>query len=152
MSNKNKNILVAISGGVDSSVTAALLLQQQHNCTGVFMITSDASHHCQKDAQAVADKLSIKLHILDLRKDFEQILEYFCSEYQKGRTPNPCVLCNRLIKFGSLWQFAQSIGCPGSGLALKVCRKPHSQPAKESNDHLEGITLRRQISILYGIP
>jgi tRNA-specific 2-thiouridylase len=111
MSNINKNILIAISGGIDSSVAAALLREDGHNCTGVFMITCDAGKHTQKQAQAVADKLNIQLHTLDLRKDFEQIIDYFCNEYQKGRTPNPCILCNRIIKFGLLWRFAQKIGC-----------------------------------------
>ncbi|OHB80405.1 MAG: tRNA 2-thiouridine(34) synthase MnmA, partial [Planctomycetes bacterium RBG_16_55_9] len=58
----------------------------------------------------MAAKLGIKLHVLDLREDFGRILDYFCSEYQKGRTPNPCVLCNRLIKFGKVWDFARSQG------------------------------------------
>jgi tRNA-specific 2-thiouridylase len=56
----------------------------------------------------VAGELGIKLHILDLRKDFEPIHEYFYTEYRKGRTPNPCVFCNRLIKFGKLWEFARN--------------------------------------------
>jgi tRNA-specific 2-thiouridylase len=74
------------------------------------MITNDNARHAQSDAEAVAGKLGIELYVLDLRKDFEQILDYFCSEYQKGRTPNPCVLCNKVIKFGKLWDFAQSKG------------------------------------------
>jgi len=105
-----RKIFVALSGGVDSSTSAALLLEAGFNCTGVFMITSDYSHHAQADAEDVAKKLDIKLYVLDLRKDFEQILDYFCSEYRKGRTPNPCVLCNRSMKFGKLWDFARSKG------------------------------------------
>jgi tRNA-specific 2-thiouridylase len=58
----------------------------------------------------VAGELDIKLHLLDLRKDFEKILEYFHAEYRNGRTPNPCVFCNRLIKFGKLWEFAKNHG------------------------------------------
>jgi len=102
--------MVALSGGVDSSAAAALLLQAGYRCTGVFMITSNHNRHAQTEARRVADKLGIKLHALDLRRDFERILDYFCSEYRRGRTPNPCVLCNRLIKFGKLWDFARSQG------------------------------------------
>jgi len=99
-------VFIALSGGVDSSTAAALLCRNGFDCTGVFMVTSDSARHAQADAEAVAEKLGIRLHVLDLRKDFEQILDYFCSEYGKGRTPNPCVFCNRYIKFGKLWDFA----------------------------------------------
>lgn len=105
--NGNK-VLIALSGGVDSSTAAALLSREGFNCEGVFMITNDSAHHAKADAEAVAEKLGIKLHILDLRKDFERILDYFCDEYKRGRTPNPCVFCNRIIKFGKLWEFARN--------------------------------------------
>lgn len=107
---KRKKVLVALSGGVDSSIAVALLLEAGFDCTAVFMITSDQAKNAQDNAQVVAGKLGIKLHVLDLRQDFERILDYFCSEYRKGRTPNPCVLCNRHIKFGRLWDFAQNNG------------------------------------------
>ncbi len=110
MASENKKVFIALSGGVDSSTTAALLNQNGFNCAGVFMVTCDESHHAQADAEKVAETLGIKLHVLDLRRDFEHILDYFCSEYKKGRTPNPCVFCNRHIKFGKLWDFARSNG------------------------------------------
>ncbi len=110
MVSDGKKVLIALSGGVDSSTAAALLNQNGFNCAGVFMITCDESHHAQVDAEQLCEKLGIKLYVLDLRRDFERILDYFCSEYRKARTPNPCVLCNRYIKFGKLWDFARNNG------------------------------------------
>jgi tRNA-specific 2-thiouridylase len=105
-----RRVVVAMSGGVDSSAAAALLLEAGHQCFGVFMVTNDRSRHAQSIAEAVARKLGIELDVLDLRGDFEPILDYFCNEYGRGRTPNPCVLCNRLIKFGTIWDFARQKG------------------------------------------
>ena len=110
MVGNGKKVFVALSGGVDSSTTAALLCRNGFDCAGIFMITNDQAHHAKADAEKVATELGIKLHVLDLRGDFERILDYFCSEYRQGRTPNPCVFCNRYIKFGKLWEFARAIG------------------------------------------
>ena len=110
MAGNEKKAFVALSGGVDSSTATALLQRDGFDCEGVFMITGESARHAQAEAEMVAGELGIKLHVLDLRKDFEQILEYFYTEYRNGRTPNPCVFCNRLIKFGKLWQFAQNHG------------------------------------------
>jgi len=110
MTSSAKKVVVALSGGVDSSAAAALLLEEGFACTGVFLITSDHGRHAQKEASDVAHTLGIELRVLDVRPQFEHILDYFCDEYGRGRTPNPCVLCNRLIKFGRLWQFTREIG------------------------------------------
>jgi tRNA-specific 2-thiouridylase len=110
MVGNTKKVFIALSGGVDSSAATALLQRDGFDCEGVFMITSDHAHHAQTEAEMVAGELGIKLHVLDLREDFEQILEYFYTEYKKGRTPNPCVFCNRLIKFGKLWEYARNHG------------------------------------------
>lgn len=108
MVGKRNKVFVALSGGLDSSTAAALLLEAGFECAGVFMITNNQAKNIQADAEAVAGKLGIELHVLDLRQDFERILDYFCNEYKRGRTPNPCVLCNRYIKFGRLWDFARN--------------------------------------------
>jgi tRNA-specific 2-thiouridylase len=110
MVSERTRVFVAMSGGVDSSTSTALLLEAGFDCAGVFMITNDQWQRPQTDAEEVAGRLGIKLHVLDLRKDFEQIVEYLCNEYGKGRTPNPCVFCNRDIKFGKLWEFARANG------------------------------------------
>ena len=110
MVGSGNKVFVALSGGVDSSTATAILQRDCLDCEGVFMITSDNASHPQQEAQMVAEQLGIKLHVLDLRKDFERILDYFCSEYKKGRTPNPCIFCNRHMKFSKLWDFAKSNG------------------------------------------
>lgn len=110
MSPKKGKVFIALSGGVDSSTAAALLIEEGYECSGIFMITSDRSKASKADAQIIAKRLGIKLYILDLRREFEQVLEYFINEYKSGRTPNPCVYCNRYIKFGRLLEFAKTKG------------------------------------------
>ena len=105
-----KKVFVAVSGGVDSSAAAAILLEAGFDCSGVFMITNGQYERAQVNAQEVAGRLGIRLYVLDLRKDFEDILDYFCGEYRRGRTPNPCAFCNKYIKFGKLWDFARDNG------------------------------------------
>lgn len=125
MDTRGKRVCVAVSGGVDSSTTAAILLERGYDCFGAFIISCEQAGETAAKAEKAADELGIKLHILDLRKDFEQILEYFCSEYKKGRTPNPCVYCNRFIKFDKLLSFAQSEGADylATGHYAKVMTK-----------------------------
>jgi tRNA-specific 2-thiouridylase len=110
MGNKGKRIFIAMSGGVDSSTAAALLLREGYDCSGLFMITHDGAQKGRLLAEEAARQLGIELYVLDQRSDFEQIIEYFCEQYKSGRTPNPCVVCNRTIKFGKLWEFARSKG------------------------------------------
>jgi len=94
-----------MSGGVDSSVAAVLLKNQGYNVVGVFLLMHENSNF--KDAQKVVQKLKIPFKVLDVRKEFKKmILDYFINEYKKGNTPNPCVECNRYIKFKSLIDLA----------------------------------------------
>jgi len=99
-----------MSGGVDSSTAAALLLERACDVSGIFMVTCEQSYHSQIAAVSAAKKLGIQLHILDMRQEFKKLIQYFCSEYKQGRTPNPCVYCNRRIKFGKLLSFARNNG------------------------------------------
>ena len=118
-------IAVAMSGGVDSSVAAALLLEQGHSIFGVTMrlpqareLLDGAQHAPEseepaylRDAQRAADILGIRLLVVDVRQAFrERIIQYFCEEYVAGRTPNPCVVCNPLIKFGLLFDHSAAAG------------------------------------------
>jgi tRNA-specific 2-thiouridylase len=111
-----------MSGGVDSSVTAHLLKQQGYEVIGVTMkvwpqdcISRAADKCCGPsaiaDARGVANKLGIPYYVVDEADQFERlVVDYFSSEYQAGRTPNPCVMCNQLLKFGKLWSKAAALG------------------------------------------
>lgn len=110
MAVSKRKVFVALSGGVDSSTAAALLIEKGYECSGVFMVTGDKGKEAQANAEIIAERLGIRLYVLDLQEEFKQVFKYFIEEYKKGRTPNPCVYCNRHIKFGKLWEFAKSKG------------------------------------------
>src|SRR5256885_3769702 len=132
-------IVLAMSGGVDSSVAAWLLKEAGHDVIGVFMrhgeeaqqacaadgppgfqlpIFNPRADHKQgccsasdaEDARRVADKLDIPFYALNLQAEFRRIIDYFIAEYTRGRTPNPCVQCNNWLKFGKLFDYADSVG------------------------------------------
>jgi tRNA-specific 2-thiouridylase len=112
-----------MSGGVDSSVAAYLLKKQGYEVIGLFMRTGvhgnpvtsgERTRGCCSaldagDARRVADQLDIPFYALDFEKDFERIIDYFADEYLKGRTPNPCVVCNNWLKFGKLWSYGKQL-------------------------------------------
>lgn len=133
-SSMGKRVVLAMSGGVDSSASAHLLQQQGYEVIGLFMrsgaieeqtcrtdvalpVISTASHRqgcCSAsdaaDARRVADALDIPFHALNFQDAFARIKDYFADEYLAGRTPNPCIMCNNWLKFGRLWEFAQQVG------------------------------------------
>src|SRR4051812_14217683 len=146
MPEKRKKVVVAMSGGVDSSVAAALLLRQGYEVIGVFMrlgspkgVEADkepcalpdpsstnnqqpATNHSRSskqgccsvldadDARRVAGMLGIPFYVLNFQEDFGRVIDYFVDEYNRGRTPNPCVRCNDWLKFGKLAKYAEAVG------------------------------------------
>ncbi len=114
---KKEKIAVGISGGVDSSVAAYLLKEQGYDVIGIFVKTwSPEWLPCtwvdeKRDAMRVCAALDIPFYFLDAEEAYKNgVAEYMISEYKTGRTPNPDVLCNRVIKFGVLWEYAQTLG------------------------------------------
>ena len=132
MSGSAKKVVVAMSGGVDSSVAATLLRRQGYDVVGVFMRLGspagvEQAEACDAtagranrqgccsvldadDARRVAAALDIPFYVLNFQEDFGRVIDYFVDEYNRGRTPNPCVRCNDWLKFGKLFQYAQAIG------------------------------------------
>src|SRR5207248_2288198 len=121
-------VVLAMSGGVDSSASAVLLRRQGYDVIGLFMRTgaehpADAPHASPRrdnkkgccsaldagDARRVADRLDIPFYALDFEREFGRIMDYFADEYVAGRTPNPCVVCNNWLKFGKLWTYGKQL-------------------------------------------
>jgi len=146
---KKTKVLVAMSGGVDSSVAAKLLKNQGYQVTGIFLNfwkeqgaggeNKCCSLEALLDAKAVAQKIGIELFTFDFKDRFKlKVVDNFLSEYQKGRTPNPCVICNREVKIGGLLKYARSLGfdyvATGHYLRLKkIGRTYHLYKAKDKN-------------------
>ncbi|MCA9296144.1 MAG: tRNA 2-thiouridine(34) synthase MnmA, partial [Phycisphaerales bacterium] len=173
-------VLVAMSGGVDSSVAAALLQRDGHEVVGVFMrlgspgetldeltpfdsagVTCDPSKikighqgccsiNDAADARMVSAKLDIPFYVCNFKKDFGKIIDYFVGEYNDGRTPNPCVRCNDWLKFGKLHEYAKQIDADFVASG-HYARLDHADP-----DHpklLRGVDHSKDQSyVLFGAP
>lgn len=112
----SKKALIAMSGGVDSSVAAAKMVEAGYDCLGVTMRLHDGDN-CgaakeAEDARKIADTLGFPFAVADLREMFSrQVMDRFVSAYEEGDTPNPCIECNRYMKFGALMAYAKEQGC-----------------------------------------
>ncbi len=130
--NHSISVIVGMSGGVDSSVSAHLLLEQGYQVEGLFMKNweeDDDTEYCTAkedlaDAQAVSDKLGIKLHTANFASEYwDNVFEHFIEEYKAGRTPNPDILCNREIKFKAFLEYAKVLGADYIATGHYVRRK-----------------------------
>jgi tRNA-specific 2-thiouridylase len=154
-------VLVAMSGGVDSSVAAALLVEQGHDVVGVTMKTfcySDTPGHGKTccgldgitDARRVADKLGIPHFVFDVEEDFTRdVIDDFVQEYAAGRTPNPCVRCNGHTKFRDLMARGRALGCDriASGHYVRVAHSPGGSALLRGRD-----PQKDQAYFLWGLP
>lgn len=175
MPNARKKVVVAMSGGVDSSVAAALLREQGYDVMGVFMrlgspdgveapteetaCETNAGGKSKQgccsvldavDARRVAGMLDIPFYVLNFQEDFGRVIDYFVAEYNRGRTPNPCVRCNDWLKFGKLAQYAEAVGADyvASGHYARV----GVDPTTGRNRLLRGRDHRKDQSyVLFGI-
>lgn len=138
--NAKKKVIIGMSGGVDSSVSAFILQQQGYIVEGLFMKNwkeDDDTDYCTAaadlaDAQAVADKLGIKLHKINFAAEYwDNVFEYFLAEYKAGRTPNPDILCNKEIKFKAFLEYAaEDLGANYIATGHYVRRSEDDQNAK----------------------
>ena len=104
--------LIGMSGGVDSSVAVHLMLAAGYSCVGGTMLLHDSTPDAALDAEAVAKRLGIPFHVFDLSERFrEAVMEDFVSCYERGLTPNPCIVCNRHLKFDVFLDIAREMGC-----------------------------------------
>ncbi|MEA3449844.1 MAG: tRNA 2-thiouridine(34) synthase MnmA [Patescibacteria group bacterium] len=143
MEEKKKNVIVAMSGGVDSSVSAWLMQQKGYTVTGVFLRLHENYEASEAAARQVCQKLGIKFYPINAISSFQrEVIDYFTQSYNKGETPNPCVVCNQAIKFGVLMKMLGTLqagylvtghyvclrqklsaqGGPASGWKIKMCR------------------------------
>jgi len=133
-----KKVVIGMSGGVDSSVAAYLLKKEGYEVVGVTMKTwqdreADGSELAMvKDARAVAERLGIEYHVVDFKDAFKKyVMDYFVDEYLQGRTPNPCVVCNRFVKWEALLAYANEAGADyiATGHYARIDKLPNGRYA-----------------------
>jgi tRNA-specific 2-thiouridylase len=145
-----KRVAVAMSGGVDSSVAAALLKQAGYEVSGLHMrLGADIMFSNFRALESTCSLLEIPLYKLELEKEFKElVIDYFCQEYARGRTPNPCIACNRYLKFDILLERALEIGADyfATGHYARVEARPEGYRLKKALD-----ISKDQSYFLYGL-
>ncbi len=179
MAGERKKVVVAMSGGVDSSVAAALLMREGYDVVGVFMRlgsppgVAEVEEACETnpaaggsgggknkqgccsvldaaDARRVAGMLGIPFYVLNFQEDFGRVIDYFVDEYNRGRTPNPCVRCNDWLKFGKLAKYAHAVGA--DFVASGHYARTAVDPATGRKRLLRGLDARKDQSyVLFGV-
>ncbi len=148
-------VVLAMSGGVDSSVAAHLLKEQGHEVIGLFMRTGAHTENPDRraktccsatdadDARSVADRLDIPFYALDFEREFIRIMDQFADEYAAGRTPNPCVMCNIWLKFGKLWAYGKQVGAEfvATGHYARIATGPDGTPRIARGRSVQGPVL-----------
>ena len=155
-----KTVVVGLSGGVDSSVAAYLLKKQGYNVIGLFMLNweeKDENGYCTaeqdfEDVKRVANKIGIPYYTVNYAKEYqERVFKYFLEEYERGRTPNPDVLCNKEIKFGPFLKYALELGADyiatGHYARVEYSKEYNRYVIKKSN-----AGKKDQTYVLYSIP
>lgn len=154
LKSQQKTVAVAMSGGVDSSVAAAILKNQGYNVIGIFMHFWSDPHFASKksignkccsvdahdDARRVAESLGFPLYTFNFKNSFKQfVVDNFLEQYKYGLTPNPCVQCNQFIKFGKFWQKAQSLGADfiATGHYAQIIQDKKGFHLLEGKDHVK---------------
>ena len=160
---ETQRILVAMSGGVDSSTAAWLLLEAGHHVEGAFLSRGDASSEAAAGhARRTAQFLEIPFHVVDASADFDTLIRHFCSEYLSGRTPNPCILCNEQIKFRRLLERADALALDllatghyvrSERRGSRWCLRRGADASKDQSYYLSGLSqkhLSRALFVLGG--
>lgn len=137
--NYNRKVLLGMSGGIDSSSAAIILQEQGFEVTGVTFIQKsfESMEEAVADAKRIADMLNIDHFVMDLREEFEEeIVQYFHTEYEKGRTPNPCVKCNKEIKYKRFLEEADKRGIHyiSSGQYVRVVKEDDGYLIKKAKN------------------
>lgn len=161
---KQKKALIAMSGGVDSSVAAYLAVQAGFDCIGATMclyVPAGQAEDSATDARQVAERLHMPFHTIDFQAEFQRdVMDSFVAAYESGLTPNPCVICNQKLKFGQLLTHALNIGCNYvvTGHYARIIQNPENgrwmlqkavDESKDQSYFLYGLTQAQLSHILF---
>lgn len=144
-----QKVLIALSGGVDSSAAAGII-KKEYEAIGATMKLYCSSEADISDAESICRKIGIPFHLLDFKEDFENtVIADFINTYKNGGTPNPCIVCNRIMKFGKLLETAEKLGCDGIATGHyaniefrngRYCLKKATDLSKDQSYVLYGLT------------